>query len=282
LRRQEERWLRLIKHEKIKIMIRQDVPYTIQNNALCFLQGDHKPWRSSGKSLLGRIQDILKHNGSSYYFLKGLFKPVWKSRKCRQLMTGLLHQYGQKAVILNLGSGPRILQRRKDIINVDLFAFDEVDMVSDAEDMPLKNDTVDLVLSLAMLEHVVHPERMVREMYRLLRPGGEAFCYVPFLVPFHAAPHDFYRWTMSGVRTLFQDYEQVEVGIGAGPTSAMLWVMQEWLSILLSFGSRRLHDIILLGLMVLTAPFKIMDTFLVWHPQAAKISSGFYILAKKG
>lgn len=263
-------------------MIRQDVPYTKQNNALCFLHGDHKPLKTAGDSLLGRIQDVLKHDGSSYSFLKSLFKPVWKSRRYRLLMTTLLRRYRQKSVILNLRSGPRILQGRRDIINVDLYTFDEVDMVSDAADMPLENGTVDLVLNLAMLEHVDHPERVVREIYRLLRPGGEVFCYLPFLVPFHAAPHDFYRWTMSGGRTLFQDFEQVKIGIGAGPTSGMLWVVQEWLAILLSFGSKRLHDIIFLMLMVLTTPLKILDTFLVWHPYAEKIASGFYVLAKKG
>ena len=68
-------------------------------------------------------------------------------------------------------------------------------------------------------------------MLRGCKKDGEVLCYVPFIVPFHAAPDDYYRWTKNGAKELFKDFSKVEIGIGAGPTSGALWVFQEWLSL---------------------------------------------------
>jgi len=136
-------------------------------------------------------------------------------------------------------------------------------------------------MNLAMLGHVEHPERVVEEMQRVLRPGGDTLSYLPFMVPFHAAPHDYHRWTMSGARREFQDFDEVEVGVGAGPVSGMLWVLQEWLAMILSFGSVRVYDVLFLVFMVLSCPVKLLDLILVRHPCAHKIASGFYVLARK-
>ena len=99
--------------------------------------------------------------------------------------------------------------------------------------------------------------------------------------PFHAAPDDFYRWTISGARELFSQFSEVDVFVGAGPASGFLWVLQEWLSILLSFGSKTLHDILFLTLMGLTWPVKFLDLFMVKLPYAENIASGFCVVAKK-
>lgn len=269
------------KHDIIKSILKAGVAYTTQNKALCFLEGDHQPDITAGTTLLGKIQDMLKQWGGVYYGLVEMFKPVWISKAMGTKLKDVLLRFLPGTIILNIGSGPRIVKGRSDIINADIYAFNEVDMVADAEDFPLVDGSVDLILNQAMLEHVAHPEKVVQEMHRLLRPGGEAFCYVPFMVPFHAAPHDFYRWTIPGVRELFRQFDQVEVGIGAGPTSGILWLIQEWLALLFSFGSRRLHDILFLVFMVLTSPIKMLDIFMVRLPYADKIASGFYVSAKK-
>lgn len=269
------------KHDIILENLKKKVSYQIQERIICFLEGENKPINTAGTSLLGNYQDKLKNYSWLYFGLVRMFKPVWVNKEMDRQLSGLLQHHGEGAFILNLGSGPRIIKGRTDIINVDLFAFDSVDMIADAEDLPLDDESVDLILNQAMLEHVPNPEIVVREMHRLLRPGGDVFCYLPFIVPFHAAPHDYYRWTMTGVHHLFRQFDEIEVGVGAGPTSAMLWGVQEWLAILMSFGSRRLHDIIFLILMVLLSPIKMLDIFLVKHPYAKKIASGFYIKAKK-
>jgi len=269
------------KHDLIKEKLKENVTYKMLGNTFCFLPGDHKPSVTAGSSLLGKIQNKLKKWGWLYSAIVSLCKPVWVSKSMDQQLHKILQNYDKHTTVLNLGSGPSVLKGRFDIINVDLYTFHAVDMIADAEDFPFEDGTVDLILNQAMLEHVPNPEIVVKEMYRLLRNGGEAFCYLPFIVPYHAAPYDYYRWTLPGVKHLFRQFDNLEIEVGAGPTSGMLWVLQEWLAILLSFGSKRLHDAIFLVLLVLLFPIKILDILLIKHPYAKKIASGFYVSAKK-
>ncbi len=43
------------------------------------------------------------------------------------------------------------------------------------EFLPLADCSVDLIVSLQVLEHVQNPAKVVRELYRVLKPGGELF-----------------------------------------------------------------------------------------------------------
>jgi SAM-dependent methyltransferase len=65
----------------------------------------------------------------------------------------------------------------------------------DAHCLPLRNASVDAVACYEVLEHVVDPVHALRELARVLVPGGVAECSMPFLYPIHDAPHDFQRWT---------------------------------------------------------------------------------------
>jgi ubiquinone/menaquinone biosynthesis C-methylase UbiE len=74
------------------------------------------------------------------------------------------------ATIIDIGSGGRRLAKR--VINIDIDAFDHIDVISDAGSLPLKNNSVDLALITAVLEHVKHPREVVAEVHRILKPNG--------------------------------------------------------------------------------------------------------------
>ncbi|MFG2037027.1 hypothetical protein [Dactylosporangium sp. NPDC048998] len=99
---------------------------------------------------------------------------------------------------------------------------------------------------------------------------------MPFLQPFHASPYDFQRYTEVGLREQFGAFEVLSVRVGAGPTSGLLWVLQEWLAMVLSFGSRRLYRAILPLTWVLS-PLKLLEH----HPMAAQAASGFVIEVRR-
>jgi len=268
------------KAEKIERILKDIKPYGIQNRAICFLSGNRLPVQTAGPGLQGKIQNFLKKHGRIYYFLLDLFMPVYDG-PLRKRIREILLRYDDKSVILNLGSGPASYMGRKDIINIDAYAFDEVDIVADASDIPVDNDSADLIINISLLEHVRNPHAIVKEMHRIIKRGGEIFCFLPFLQPFHAAPHDFQRWTEQGAKELFSCFDEVEISIAQGPTSSLLWILQEWLAISFSFGSRTVHDIWFLLLMVVLAPLKMLDVFMVKLPYAEKIANGFYVVAKK-
>lgn len=231
--------------------------------------------------LLSSFQNFLKKYGRIYYFLLNVFAPVWPSIAYRRTIKKLLRKHDRDHVVLNMGSGPTYFNERRDLINVDFHPYEEVDIVADITDLPVADGTIDFIINIAVLEHVEKAHMVVREMFRILKPGGEVLCYVPFIVPFHGAPQDFHRWTMLGMKNLFSNYEILETGIGCGLTSGLLWIFQEWIAILCSFGSKKLHDVILLFLLIVLMPLKVIDIILERFPHAEKIASGFYIIARK-
>jgi len=54
-------------------------------------------------------------------------------------------------------------------------------------------------MMLSVLEHLEHPKRGLEEILRVLTPGGLLLLSVPFAFPVHGAPHDFRRWTRTGL-----------------------------------------------------------------------------------
>ena len=225
---------------------------------------------------LDKLKGLFKGFPNLYSSLMYVVSPVLFSHMFR------LNRFLENAkdeVVVNFGSGNSRLQ--DDLINIDIFDYDQVDLVTDISDTPLKDSCVDKIVNIAVLEHVPDPQKVLEEMKRVLKPGGEIFCFFPFMQGFHASPHDYSRVTYEGLKYAFRDFEILDIRPAGGPTSGMLWVVQEWLAILFSFGSKTLHRYLYLAFMLLTFPIKFLDLLLLRHPRAKNISSAFTVLARK-
>jgi SAM-dependent methyltransferase len=185
----------------------------------------------------------------------------------------------QKVTAINLGSGSTNIH--PDIINVDCYDYENVNIICDINSLPFADSSIDRILNAAVLEHIPSPACAVDEMKRALKPGGIVCCYMPFIVGFHASPSDYSRLTIEGLRILFKDFEIISLNVCGGPTSGMLWIFQEWLAMILSFGSKKLYLILYLIIMAVTWPIKFIDVFLIKHSKASNIASGFLVTAKK-
>jgi SAM-dependent methyltransferase len=73
------------------------------------------------------------------------------------------------------------------------------DVFADASRLPMVDACVDTVLILDVVEHLRFPREALREILRVLRPGGRVLLSVPFLYPIHDAPHDYQRYTTHGL-----------------------------------------------------------------------------------
>lgn len=99
------------------------------------------------------------------------------------------------------------------------------DIVDDVMDMRAVADaSYDAVICLAVLEHVPRPWDAIREMRRVLKPGGALFMYVPFLSPYHAMPGyygDYFRYTEDGIRSLLESWDDVRTAFVRGPVETL-------------------------------------------------------------
>ncbi|MEO7405008.1 MAG: class I SAM-dependent methyltransferase [Burkholderiales bacterium] len=67
-----------------------------------------------------------------------------------------------------------------------------IDYVSDATAMPVEAGSFDVVLCTEMLEHHPHPIDVVRELARVLAPGGKLILTAPLGSGIHQEPYHFY------------------------------------------------------------------------------------------
>ena len=223
------------------------------------------------------IKNIFKKYEKLYYFLIYLISPVYSSRYLSKFLKE--HVANKNTISVNLGSGNSKLY--KDMINIDMFAYKNVDLVCDISNLPIKDNSVDIIFNIAVLEHVPYPEIVIDEIYRILKKDGIIFTLYPFIQGFHASPYDFNRKTIEGVKTLHKKFETVDLKVAGGPTSGFLWVLQEWLAMILSFGIKPLYIAIYLILMLITFPIKFIDIILAKHPMAKNIASSFVYVGKK-
>jgi SAM-dependent methyltransferase len=238
-------------------------------------------WGIAGEDVAGdwlnRSKERAKRRLKRFYRAAyRLFSPTWGTN----LVKPFLKTFDTETqLVADLGSGTR--EYAQSVVCVDGVGYPSVHVVANLETLPFQNDSLAGVVSVAVLEHAQHPAAQVAEMRRVLAPGGRAMCFVPFIQGFHASPHDYQRYTQPGLRELFRDFEILSVSVGAGPTSGMLWIVQEWIALALSFGSVRLYRLLLPCTWLLLWPLKFLDLLLVHHPNATVIASGHFIEVRK-
>lgn len=110
-----------------------------------------------------------------------------------------------------------------DLISFDIYVSPVVQFVADGHAIPLTDGSVDGVVIQAVLEHVLEPTVVVKEIHRVLRSGGIVYADSPFLQQVHSGPYDFTRFTDSGHRYLFRSFEYVDSGCVAGAGTALRW-----------------------------------------------------------
>ena len=187
---------------------------------------------------------------------------------------------GPDTLILSIGGGPGRENPR--VINLNLDAFEAVDIVGDGTNLPLADSSIDTVTCNAVIEHVPNPVDLVSEMCRVLKPGGYAQLMIPFVFPYHEFPGDYQRYTLSGIRELTRCFEQVELCVLTGPTSTMLVLFREYFRLLFPGGEKPFVRPALNGISGwLTFPLKYLDRWLNRKGEAANLASAFYYLGRK-
>jgi SAM-dependent methyltransferase len=67
-------------------------------------------------------------------------------------------------------------------------------------------DAFDVIVLSEVLEHVASPQSAIDNIHKSLKDGGLLIITVPFVLPIHEAPFDFYRYTKWGLVELLKPF----------------------------------------------------------------------------
>jgi len=221
-------------------------------------------WPGAFRSLLLRLSE-----------LGGDFRTAASRKAFSAVMDGC-HRGG---LLISVGGGPTRAHPR--LVNLNIAPLSNVEIVADAHRLPYGEGGVDGIHCEAVLEHLREPEQAVREMFRVLIPGGRVYAATPFLQAFHGYPSHYQNFTTVGHASLFEraGFVVEEVGVCVGPMFAICDLLTQVVRHLLpggrlGAGLARLAQILLL-------PVRSLDHFVNTSNTAHILASTTFVLARK-
>jgi SAM-dependent methyltransferase len=82
---------------------------------------------------------------------------------------------------------------------------ENIDVFYDGMHLPFADNEFDAVLSSQVLEHVPSIHNSLKEIYRVLKPGGQVLLSLPFVYPEHEVPNDYRRLTVYGIKQVMEE-----------------------------------------------------------------------------
>ena len=146
----------------------------------------------------------------------------------RPLLDWLTAQDVAGLAVLDVGCGDRpyeaLWSAAASVVGFDVPGNPHADLHGSIDALPVDDASFDVVLCLQVLEHVPDPAAAVRELRRVVRPGGRVLASTHGVYPYHPNPDDLWRWTHTGLERLFREngsWSSVTVTPGAGTTATV-------------------------------------------------------------
>lgn len=188
-----------------------------------------------------RIEKELAGSSEWHYFSPSLF-----AQYCA--LVPLIKRYVRgKTIDLGCGLMPfqRYLKEAAAIYHtLDLHprSSHEITYIGDIQDMSMITDnSYDCALCLEVLEHVPQPILAIREIYRILRPGGLFIFSTPYLCRIHDQPCDYFRFTVYGLRIILAECQFKVIDIK--PKGGLLCFLGHQVSTVLLTTTRSLKEV---------------------------------------
>lgn len=127
--------------------------------------------------------------------------------------------------VLDIGCGTMpyqsiFVERGAKYFGADIDGSADILIASDGS-LPLPDESVDIVVSFQVLEHVKNVQAYLATAHRVLRKGGRMFLSTHGVWPYHAHPTDYWRWTCDGLRVELEDagFEIHKISALCGPAA---------------------------------------------------------------
>lgn len=219
----------------------------------------------------------------------GLFtNPFWHAR--RGLLRELRNYFPKlTGEVLDVGCGRkpyrRFVQSTRYVgVDVDTPVTRELavaDVYYDGKKLPFPDMSFDAVLCSQVLEHVFEPDDFLREICRVLRPGGKLLLAVPFAWDEHEQPYDFARYSSFGLAALLQrsGFEIVDQSKSVGDLRAVVQLLS---GLAYKMTRSRIRPLNWLAQFMVIAPINILGGAVAWLlPKNPDFYLDNIVLAKK-
>ena len=80
---------------------------------------------------------------------------------------------------LDLGCGDQHLKNSVIKRDMDYLGLDITDVNFECDKLPFENDSIDIIVSLAVIEHIFNPDNFLTEILRVMKPGGILYITTP-------------------------------------------------------------------------------------------------------
>jgi SAM-dependent methyltransferase len=117
----------------------------------------------------------------------------------------LLEAWGREigGVVVDVGCGDspfrRFFPHASSYLRIDLVSLDDDVICGDIRSLPLADDIADTVLLSQVLADLPNPVQALKEVHRVLRPGGKVIVFESMAYPEHDMPDDYYRIMPAGL-----------------------------------------------------------------------------------
>ncbi len=216
------------------------------------------------------------------WFVKNIWARHNTSGPIQQALGKALRELDDSAALgLNVGCGATDLHPRMLRVDVDLSALP--DYVSSADKLPFADNTFSVAVSQEVLEHLREPQIALEELARVVRPGGLLYLQTPFIIGYHAAPADYWRFTNEGLAAMLQRAGLVVEALepAVGPGTGVYRILVEFAAV---FAARFFAPAYLPAKALaatLLAPLRWLDSWLLVGEQRWRIPGGCLALARK-
>lgn len=173
----------------------------------------------------------------------------------------------------------RIFNPNNIVIESDVYIGPRTQIIIDGHHIPFENNTFDLAIFQAVLEHVADPFKCVQEAHRVLNSDGLIFAATPFMQQVHERANDFTRFTHLGHRRLFRAFSEIESGIFAGTGVALGWSIKYFVGSLINNKYIRYFIQILISCLFFW--LKYIDFIICNNRGSFDGASGFYFIGRK-
>jgi len=117
-------------------------------------------------------------------------------------------------IVLDVGSGPSPYKNKipyTRFMRLDIDKKSKPDICCDVHDIKWKSNYFDTVIATQILEHCRSPERVIKEIHRILKRGGVCILSTCFFYEYHPFPKDYYRFTQDSLNYLFRGFRKAEI-----------------------------------------------------------------------